>query len=127
MKDATGLLKLHKRPFCDHCAAKWDNSIGPVVLLANNLCGHLLAGLLWEREFEETLAKCLLPSKSQLVLVSPCQRHKDGGSQSELSFHVGWIAKEDGLWGPNSVDRTNLLGMQSKSSHHRRRNILKQG
>ena len=29
----------------------------PVVLLERNLCGHLLAGLLWERQFEKILLK----------------------------------------------------------------------
>ena len=33
----------------------WTNIEDPVVPLERNLCGHLLAGLLWERQFEEVL------------------------------------------------------------------------
>ena len=33
----------------------WSNIEDPVVLLERNLYGHPLAGLLWERQFEEVL------------------------------------------------------------------------
>ena len=33
----------------------WTNIDDPVVPLERNLCGHPLAGLLWERQFEEVL------------------------------------------------------------------------
>ena len=63
MEDTPGLLKLsssqcpdiwmrvprHKWP------QSWENIENPVVLLERNLYGHPLAGLLWERQFEEVL------------------------------------------------------------------------
>ena len=35
----------------------WSSMEDPVVLLERNLCGHPLAGLLWERQFEKILLK----------------------------------------------------------------------
>ena len=35
----------------------WSSMEDPVVPLERNLCGHLLAGLLWERQFEKILLK----------------------------------------------------------------------
>ena len=63
MEDAPRLLKIpktespnfwirlprHKWP------KSWSNIQDPVVPLARNLCGHPLAGLLWERQVEEVL------------------------------------------------------------------------
>ena len=42
-------LPRHKWP------KSWSGVEDPVVLLERNLCGHLLAGLLWERHFEKIL------------------------------------------------------------------------
>ena len=33
----------------------WEDMEDPVLPLVRNLCGHPLAGLLWERRFEEIL------------------------------------------------------------------------
>ena len=61
MEDALRLLRIPK----SECSDVWirvkrhewpkscTNIDDPVVLLARNLCGHPLAGLLWERQFEE--------------------------------------------------------------------------
>ena len=65
MEDAQKLLKIpnsecpdiwirlprHKWP------KSWSSMEGPVVPLERNLYGHLLAGLLWERQFEKILLK----------------------------------------------------------------------
>ena len=65
MEDAPKLLKIpesecpeiwiclprHKWP------KSWSSMEDPVVLLERNLYGHLLAGLLWERQFEKVLLK----------------------------------------------------------------------
>ena len=62
MEDAPTLLKIpspdiwirlprHKRP------KSWSSMDDPVVPLERNLCGHPLAGLLWERQFEKILLK----------------------------------------------------------------------
>ena len=61
MEDALKLLKIpksecpdiwirlprHKRP------KSWSSMEDPVVALERNLCGHPVAGLLWERQFEK--------------------------------------------------------------------------
>ena len=65
MEDAPSLLKIPKseRPhiwirLSKHKWPKsWSNMEDPVVLLARNLYGHPLAGLLWERQFEKVLSE----------------------------------------------------------------------
>ena len=61
MEDAPKLLKIPKSE-CPYIwirqpTHKWPKSCSsmedPVVLLERNLYGHLLAGLLWERQFEK--------------------------------------------------------------------------
>ena len=65
MKDAPTLLKIPK----SECPViwihlpkykwpkSWSSMEDPVVPLQRNLCGHPLAGLLWERQFEKVLLK----------------------------------------------------------------------
>ena len=65
MEDAHKLLKIPKSECSDIWIRlplhKWPTSLSsmedPVVLLEWNLYGHLLAGLLWERQFEKVLLK----------------------------------------------------------------------
>ena len=65
MEDAPTLLKIPKSECPDiwirlprHKWPKsWSNMEDPVVLLERNLYGHLLAGLLWERQFEKVLSE----------------------------------------------------------------------
>ena len=65
MKDAHKLLKIPKSECPDiwirlprHKWPKsWSSIEDPVVLLGRNLNGHLLAGLLWERQFEKIILK----------------------------------------------------------------------
>ena len=63
MEDAPYLLKIPKSECPDiwirlpkHKWPKaWSSMEDPVLLLEQNLYGHFLAGLLWEREFEKVL------------------------------------------------------------------------
>ena len=63
MVDASTLSKIPKSECPDIwiCLPKhkwpksWSNMEDPVVPLERNLYGHLLAGLLWERQFEKVL------------------------------------------------------------------------
>ena len=63
MEDSPTLLKISKSESPDiwirlprHKWLKsWSNMEDPVVLLERNLCGHPLARLSWERQFEEVL------------------------------------------------------------------------
>ena len=45
------LLPRHKRP------KSWSSMEDPAVPPERNLCGHLLAGLVWERQLEKILLK----------------------------------------------------------------------
>ena len=61
MEDASTLLKIPKsecpdvwiRPPKHQWPKSWSSMEDPVVPLERNLCGHPLAGLLWERHFEK--------------------------------------------------------------------------
>ena len=63
MKDAPRLLRIPKSECPDvwirlprnRWPKSWANIEVPVVPLERNLYGHPLAGLLWERQFEEVL------------------------------------------------------------------------
>ena len=65
MEDAPELSKVPKsecpdiwiRPPRHEWPKSWSSMEDPVVLLERNLYGHLLAGLLWERQFEKILLK----------------------------------------------------------------------
>ena len=65
LEDAHKFLKIQKSECPDiwirlprHKWPKsWSSMEDPVVLLEKNLYGHLLAGLLWERQFEKVLLK----------------------------------------------------------------------
>ena len=65
MEDASTLLRIPKSECPDiwirlpnHIWPKsWSSMEDPVVPLERNLCGHLLAGLFWERQFENILLK----------------------------------------------------------------------
>ena len=65
MEDAPNILKIPKSECPDiwirlprHTWPKsWSSMEDPVVPLQRNLCGHPLAGLLWERQYEKILLK----------------------------------------------------------------------
>ena len=70
MEDASRLLRIPKSECPDFWIRlprhQWPISCthieDPVLLLERNLNGHPLAGLLWERQFEEVLVGIWMPS-----------------------------------------------------------------
>ena len=50
----------------------WSSMEDPVVPLERNLYGHLLAGLLWERQFEKVLLKYMAGRKVSKLGMSLC-------------------------------------------------------
>ena len=96
MEDAPTLLKIPKSERPDIWIRlpknKWPKSWscveGPVVPLERTLCGHPLAGLLWERQFWESSTETRLGKSSQLGLlickprktipISACGRYQTG-------------------------------------------------
>ena len=54
MEDAPNLLKIPKIGMSRHLDSSTTTQMA---LLERNLCGHPLAGLLWERQFEKVLLK----------------------------------------------------------------------
>ena len=96
MEDAPTILKIPKSECPDigirlprHILPKsWSSMEDPVVSLERNLYGHLLAGLLWERQFEKILLKygwekvsnweCLFVHREKriiLICVCGCQKN----------------------------------------------------
>ena len=81
MEDAHKLLKIPNsecqdiwiRPPLHKWPKSWSSMEDPVVPLERNLHGHLLAGLLWERQFEKILLKhgWVKVSKLGMPLCSP--------------------------------------------------------
>ena len=74
MKDAHKLLKIPKSECPDiwirlprhKWSISWSSEEDPVVLFERNLYGHLLAGLLWKRQFEKILFETWLGENSKL-------------------------------------------------------------
>ena len=55
----------------------WSSMEDPVVLLERNLYGHLLAGLLWQRQFEKILLKYGWEKEGfqlGMLIRTPCKR-----------------------------------------------------
>ena len=70
-----------------------------MVPLERNLYGHLLAGLLWERQFEEAFlelgsekilnGECMFVHRKQGVIsVSTCGLHQNVWKEAEYGSHV---------------------------------------
>ena len=84
-------LPRYKRP------KSWSQIEDPVVLLERNLCGHPLAGLLWERQFEKVLLElgwekvsnweCIFVQK-KIILIGKRGRHQFGWKEAEHGSHV---------------------------------------
>ena len=85
MEDAHKLMKISKsqcpdiwiRPPRHKWPKSWSSMEDPVVLLERNLCGHPLAGLLWERQFEKILLKHGWEKGFQLGILIRTPRKKD--------------------------------------------------
>ena len=98
MEDAPKLLKFHKSECPDiwiglprHKWPKsWSSMEDPVVPLERNLYGHPLAGLLWERQFEEILLKY--------------------GWEKVFNWECSFVHREEGLFLSVSVDDIKLAG-----------------
>ena len=107
MEDAQTLLKLPKSECPDiwirlprhNWPKSWSNTEDPVVPLERNLYGHLLAGLLWERQFEEVLMElgwdkvprweCLFVHRKQGLFLSVfVDAIKNGWKRAGYGLHV---------------------------------------
>ena len=72
----------------------WSTMEDPVVPRERNLYGHPLAGLLWERQFENILlehvwkkvpsCECLFVKREKTVLVLVCRRNKTGWEEEKV-------------------------------------------
>ena len=111
---------------------KWPKSSSsmedPVVLPERNLFGHLLAGLLWERQFEKILLKygwekvsnleCLFVHRQKgVVLICVCKWHQIGWKETKHWSDVE--STQERSW----IGRTNIciLGMYSKTMWNKQR------
>ena len=76
-----------------------SNIEDPVVPLQRNLCGHPLAGLLWERQFEKVLlglglAKSIglgmfiCSPKTRTILIEKRERHQNCWKKAEFEYNV---------------------------------------
>ena len=71
----------------------WSSMEDPVVPLERNLYGHLLAGLLWERQFEKIQLKygwekvshweCLFVHRKRVILICVCGWHQIGWKETK--------------------------------------------
>ena len=102
MEDAPKLLKIPKSECPDiwirlprHKWPKsWSSMEDPVVPLERNLYGHLLAGLLWERQFEKILLKY--------------------GWEKVSNWECLFVHREKGLFLSVYVDDIKLTGKKQK-------------
>ena len=99
---------------------KWPKSSSsaedPVVLLDWNLYGDPLAGLLWERQFEEVLSKLgweKYRTGDVCLFVGVRWRHWDGWTEAEYSTHVEEIDEGCRYWWTCIILRSRLLAMYS--------------
>ena len=113
-------LPRHKWP------KSWSSVEDPVVPLQRNLYGHLLAGLLWEWQFEKILLKYGWEKGFQLWMLirAPCQRiilicvcgwHKIGWKEKNLDPMWKVLNKEVDLGEPTSfLDHVYLVCTQRR-------------
>ena len=116
MEDAHKLLKIPKSECPDiwirlprHKWPKsWSSMEDPVVPLERNLYGHTLAGLLWERQFEnpiETwlgvsskLGMSLCTSWRRIILICVCGWHKIGWKETQSWSRFGKYLIKKSIW-----------------------------
>ena len=102
MEDAPKLLKIQKSECPDiwirlplhKWPRSWSSMEDPVVPLARNLYGHPLAGLVWERQFENILLKygwekvsdlgmLIRTPRKRIILVCVCGRYQTGMKETK--------------------------------------------
>ena len=133
LEDASRLLKI-PNPECPDVRIRltrhkwpksWSSMEDPVVPLERNLYGHLLAGLLWERQSEGVLIRTWMGKSTELgmsvcsqetrtILIGLCLTTLRG---LERKQHIApmWkkLMKDVDLDEPTSFFRSRLLGMYS--------------
>ena len=96
-------LPRHKWP------KSWESIEDPVVLLERHLYGHPLAGLLWEKQFEEAFFQNLMrensdlgmyvrSSETRVISVSICGWHENGCKEAKYGSYVEEIDEKCGYW-----------------------------
>ena len=117
MEDAHKLLKIPKSECPDiwirlprHKWPKsWSSMEDPVVPLERNLYGHPLAGLLWERQFEQNPVKTLLGEGFQMgmlirtqwkrvILICVCGWHHIGWKETKTLIRCGMYSIKKLIW-----------------------------
>ena len=134
MDDAPTLLKIPKSECPDiwirvprHKWPKsWSSIEDPVVPLERNLCGHPLAGLLWERQFDKILLKygwekvstweCLFVHREKGLFLSVCVDDiKLAGKKEHIDPMWKVLNKEVVLGEPTSFLDHVYLGCTQKT------------
>ena len=111
-------LPRHKWPI------SWENIEDPVVPLERNLYGHPLAGLMWERQFEQVLLQlrwekepnweCLFVHRKQwLLLLVFVDNIKMAGKKQEHGSLVEEIDEQRWSWPTNIISWPCVFGMYS--------------
>ena len=140
MEDAHKLFKISKigvsqtwiRPPRHKWPKSWSSMEDPVVPLERNLCGHLLAGLLWERQFEKILLKhgrekilnweCLFVHRGKGLFLSVyVDDIKLAGKKQNINPMWKVLNKEVDLGEPTSFLGSCILGLHSTKMPNKQR------
>ena len=141
MEDASKLLKIPKSE-CPHIWIRlprhtwprsWSSMEDPVVPLERNLYGHLLAGLLCERQFEKTLIAARLGKgfqlgtsslyiiKKKIFLICVCGWRKIGWKETKSRSDVESTQQRIRFGRTNIFLGSCILGMHSKTMPNKQR------
>ena len=113
--------------FVDHDKGpkSWSSMEDPVVLLERNLYGHLLLGLLWERQFDKILLKhgwekfkignVSLYIVKRIILICVCGWLKIGWKETKPSSDVESTQPRSWFWRTNIFLGSCILGVHSTS------------
>ena len=134
MEDAHKLLKIHKsecpdiwnRPPRHKWPKSWSSLEDPVVPLERNLYGHLLAGLLWERQFEKILLKhgwekipnweCLFVHRKKGLFFSVHVDDIKLTGKNRILIRCGKYSIKMSIWLNQNLSLImNILGLHSKT------------
>ena len=124
--DIWNRLPRHKWP------KSWSSMEDPVVLLERNLCGHPLAGLLWERQFEKILLKydcekvsnweCLFVHREKrIILICVCGWHQIGWKETKYWSDVESTKERSWFGRTNIIPWSCILGVYSKTMWKKQR------